>query len=92
MKNKSSRAETGIMVFGRDWPGIFVRGDVSQGFKMCLMSVLDQINDPEKISDIEKQNNKIEIEEMINLFGSSDCNKINDETEAQRLKDINKCR
>ena len=30
------RAETGVMAFGDDWPGLFLRGDVAMGYAMAV--------------------------------------------------------
>ena len=34
------RAETGSVIFGNDCPGVFIRGDRSAYFAMCLDAVL----------------------------------------------------
>ena len=39
MKNVP-RAETGIMEFENDWPGIFIRGDNAAGYAISLQEVL----------------------------------------------------
>lgn len=40
-KVDAGRAETGVIQFGDDWPGIFIRGDNACAFAMYLRSVLD---------------------------------------------------
>jgi hypothetical protein len=55
----STRAETGRMQFGDDWPGIFVRGDNAMGYAMALDRVLRGQDDP--IS-------RIQVQSLINLF------------------------
>lgn len=36
------RPETGLMQFGDDWPGIFIRGDNAAYFAMCLQTHLER--------------------------------------------------
>jgi len=35
------RVETGVVQFGDDWPGVFIRGDNAMGFHVYLRSLLD---------------------------------------------------
>lgn len=35
------RAETGVMRFGKDWPGVFIRGDNAFHFSETLRGVLN---------------------------------------------------
>lgn len=37
-----NRPETGVMQFGNDWPGIFIRGDHASYYAHCI----DNIHDP----------------------------------------------
>ena len=37
----SMRAETGVMVFGDDWPGVFIRGDDAFGYASSLRELLN---------------------------------------------------
>ena len=39
---EQQRAETGILEFEGDWPGVFIRGDNAAGFAMSLQMVLTQ--------------------------------------------------
>lgn len=41
-----SRAETGAMQFGDDWPGVFIRGDDAHFFGHQLASVLASTEAP----------------------------------------------
>lgn len=34
------RVETGVVRFGNDWPGVFLRGDDAHGFAAALREVL----------------------------------------------------
>lgn len=43
------RANTGVVQFGNDWPGVFIRGDEAMGFAAVADAALrgsDQLNDP----------------------------------------------
>lgn len=46
-KDKQTRAETGQMQFGDDWPGVFIRGDNALYYAMQLETAL---NAPELLS------------------------------------------
>jgi hypothetical protein len=37
------RAETGVMQFEDDWPGVFIRGDNAFYFAMCLRNVYNKL-------------------------------------------------
>jgi len=34
-----TRVETGVVQFGNDWPGLFIRGDNALGYALALDSV-----------------------------------------------------
>ena len=59
---QKTRVETGLMQFGDDWTGVFLRGDSAFHFKMQLEAF------------IEDNNNKIaekSVETLIKLLGAS---------------------
>lgn len=41
---EQSRVETGIVQFGDDWPGVFIRGDNCMGYLMGLRELLSQLS------------------------------------------------
>lgn len=41
----SGRPETGVMQFGDDWPGVFIRGDHAFYFAISLKQVIEQLPD-----------------------------------------------
>lgn len=41
--DSKGRVETGVVQFGEDWPGTFVRGDMSMYYAMNLASVCDRL-------------------------------------------------
>lgn len=40
------RVETGIVQFGNDWPGVFIRGDSAMHYARCLKEGLRYTPDP----------------------------------------------
>jgi hypothetical protein len=46
---RQQRAETGVMQFDNDWPGVFIRGDNAAMYAMSLRSVLMEL--PEVTKD-----------------------------------------
>ncbi len=38
---QESRVETGVVQFGDDWPGVFIRGDSCHAYSLYLKEVLD---------------------------------------------------
>ena len=46
---EQQRAETGVMQFDNDWPGVFIRGDNAAMYAMALRSVLEEL--PEVTKD-----------------------------------------
>lgn len=46
LPEKTPRIETGVIQFGEDWPGVFIRGDNALYYAMSLRQVLDSL-DPE---------------------------------------------
>ena len=51
MPKNMSRVETGVIQFGDDWPGYFLRGDDALRLAMTITSVLE--SDGEDIISIE---------------------------------------
>lgn len=45
LPEQKERVETGVVCFGDDWPGVFVRGDDCFGYLLALESVLDGSTD-----------------------------------------------
>lgn len=41
MSKPDKRPETGVIQFGGDWPGVFLRGDYAIPMAMCLGQVLE---------------------------------------------------
>jgi hypothetical protein len=63
---KVPRAETGVMEFEGDWPGVFIRGDNAAYYAMALRSVLGMIaTNTDPISTIN-------IQGLVELLESSD--------------------
>jgi len=88
----SKRPETGVMVFGNDWPGVFIRGDGSWNFKNILKSIMFRLNNPTaKIDENIKADDEIVIKELIGLLGSCSLGPDFDDKGCQRLKDFNEC-
>lgn len=44
------RIESGSIVFGSDWPGLFLRGDQAFAYALHLEHVLDALNEDEAIT------------------------------------------
>jgi hypothetical protein len=40
-----ARAETGVVQFGSDWPGIFIRGDNAMGYTNCLREIAKMLRE-----------------------------------------------
>ena len=60
------RAETGVMEFEGDWPGVFIRGDNAAYYAMALRSVLGMVkSDTDPIATINVQG-------LVRLLESSD--------------------
>lgn len=38
---KGPRVETGVIQFGDDWPGVFIRGDAAFGYAIYLRTLLN---------------------------------------------------
>lgn len=38
-EDSMTRVETGVVQFGNDWPGVFIRGDNGAGYALALESV-----------------------------------------------------
>lgn len=47
LREAEPRIETGVIQFGQDWPGVFVRGDDAFGVRVSLERVLQYISNPE---------------------------------------------
>jgi hypothetical protein len=49
------RVESGVIQFGRDWPGIFVRGDEAKIYSLSLEYLIKAMTDARYQSGIEAQ-------------------------------------
>lgn len=45
MPSHEPRVESGSIVFGNDWPGLFLRGDDAMGYALQLQYVLDHVDE-----------------------------------------------
>ena len=50
--NQDERVETGAIQFGKDWPGLFIRGDNAAWYRLNLMSILEKAKNGEIKLDI----------------------------------------
>ena len=83
-----SRPETGCMKFGKDFPGVFIRGDNAFNFANSLKRVIAKLPN-DKASKIDK---KI-LEELSTLFESSNTrSKLYYEDYVQKCKPWNECK
>lgn len=50
------RVETGVVQFGEDWPGVFIRGDNAFAYRMAIAQLITQVEfcDPD-IADLRSQ-------------------------------------
>lgn len=62
------RLETGKFVFGKDWPGVFVRGDDAIGYATTLMKFLDA--HPPDLDDLEDVSRYSRIQDLVKLLRS----------------------
>ena len=62
------RPETGVLQFGDDWPGVFIRGDDAFFFMAGLNSLLQTLGPPSGSIFIQRR----VIEGLIELLGSCD--------------------
>lgn len=46
LREADPRIETGVVQFGQDWPGVFIRGDNAYGMRVSLERVIDFVQDP----------------------------------------------
>jgi len=47
---QDQRIETGVVQFGDDWPGVFIRGDDCFGYVMCFKGLIAKMTDEQKKS------------------------------------------
>lgn len=69
--HSGSRVETGIIVFGNDWPGIFLQGDSAFGHAINLKGICEKMKGLPEFSAIEV----MQIIELYNLLRSADVKK-----------------
>jgi hypothetical protein len=66
MKNEL-RPETGVMQFGDDWPGVFIRGDNAFGYLMALQTAI------RKLEEIDMDPlTRVSLQGLADLLASSD--------------------
>jgi hypothetical protein len=77
----SKRAETGPMLFGKDWCGVFIRGDNAAYYSLIIKQVLDsgELNAMERM----------QLASLADLLQESDHR--NGLKEVQKMKDFDDC-
>lgn len=84
----SRRVETGVLKFGDDWSGVFVRGDSAAGFALALRGFLDSVQKEEIPSPLDV----IQVEELLGLLeGSRDDVPRGADVVVQRAKSADDC-
>ena len=81
---KNNRPETGVMQFGDDWPGLFIRGDDAAYYAIHLQIVIDYIG---YIDNDELQLAQIVLKGFMNKLQSSKV----PVKDVQILKTFNEC-
>jgi len=64
---QEKRVETGVVRFGDDWPGVFIRGDNAFGFAMSLKVIRARMVVDEAYGDILLHS----VDQMIELLDKS---------------------
>lgn len=81
------RAETGVMQFGDDWPGVFIRGDNANAYSQALGRLLEAMGQDE---DVEVTLPLLAyLEGLRKLLASSD---IRSDASPQLMLDFGRCR
>ena len=83
----SNRAETGVMGFGDDWPGVFIRGDAAAAFYFLLEEALKFIPEDRNWTIRYQLGNLLELLRSPDLTLSS-----GDQPVTQVMKDFNSCK
>lgn len=68
LPEQSPRVETGILQFGGDWPGVFIRGDQAYFYALHLKGLLDHVKNDERFNAI----SYAYLEGFVNFLNSSD--------------------
>lgn len=78
------RIETGVVQFGDDWPGVFIRGDNAIHFRQELLAALSLANSPEV---------KMFLDGLIELLGCCNQEKIAEgDIHVQHLTNFGRCK
>lgn len=64
-EDNNTRVETGIVQFGNDWPGVFIRGDNAMGYALSLENLFTNDRDGFPMVDPLQ---KINVDELIKLL------------------------
>lgn len=82
-KTKQARIETGVVRFGSDWPGVFIRGDDAFDLQIQLKALLKSApDDPELVIP------KHVVQTYIRLLQAS---RMGHEANTQALKNAEEC-
>jgi hypothetical protein len=71
LPEQEQRVETGVVQFGDDWPGVFIRGDNAFNFAIHLKIMIDRVDDTDPI-------NKMTVESLLDLLGASNMHTMED--------------
>lgn len=86
MEGPKMRPETGLMQFGEDWPGLFVRGDDSFHYADLLSSLL--VEHDETLGPIRR----LALQSLVAMFRSTNFNDESHEPKVvQKLKEYKEC-
>ena len=81
---RMSRPETGSMMFGDDWAGVFIRGDNSSYYAHILRDFIKRSDDDHAID-------KIALENLCSILESSDMSTSENNDQIQRMNDFDSC-
>lgn len=88
IKSKDDRVETGVIQFGDDCPGVFLRGDHAAYYVLMLKDVLAKLNNEKSMASFTLEMLALHISNLINILGA--CN-ISDDAKIKYLKTLDGC-
>lgn len=87
-KPQEGRVQTGIMQFGDDFPGVFIRGDHAAYYTLVITDLLAKLNNGKSLAAFDPIALTLHANNLINILG---CSHGEAPTVIQVLKPLTEC-
>lgn len=88
VKSRDDRVETGIMQFGDDFPGVFLRGDHAAYYSLVIRDLLAKFNNEKGLASFDPVTLVLHVNNLIDILS---CSHGEIPTVVQMMKPLERC-